>query len=60
GEGLVGILLAILAVIKVGQNSLADVIAFGNLALGQWGSLILFIGLTYILVRKSFNAKLEE
>jgi len=60
GEGLVGILLAIFAVIKVGGKSLGDIIAFGNLALGQWGSLILFIGLTYILVRKSFNAKLED
>jgi len=60
GEGLIGILLAVLAIIKVGSKPLADIVAFGNLALGQWGSLILFIGLTFILVRKSFHAKVEE
>lgn len=60
GEGLIGILLAIFAIIPVASGSLADVIAFGNLALGQIGSLVLFAGLAYLLIRKSFFAKVEE
>ncbi len=43
GEGLIGILLAVLAIIPVGLDSLgetitvADKVAFGNNVLGQWG-----------------------
>src|SRR5699024_3854858 len=50
GEGLIGILLAILAIIPVGASTAADKIAFGNNALGQWGSLIFFAGLAYLLI----------
>lgn len=60
GEGLIGILLAILAVIPMGGATVADRIAFGNDLLGQWGSLIAFGGLAYLLVRKSFLIKMEE
>ena len=60
GEGLIGILLALLAIIKVGGRPLAEIVAFGNLALGQLGSLLVFGGLAFILVRKSFFAKVED
>ena len=43
GEGLVGVLLAIFAVIKIGENSLADIIDLsGFINLGQIGSIIFF------------------
>jgi len=60
GEGLIGILLAVFAIIPTASGYLADTIAIGNLALGQWGSLILFAGLAYLLIRKSFYAKTEK
>lgn len=60
GEGLVGILLAVMAIIPVGGVTLADKVAFGNYALGQWGSLVFFAGLAYLLIRKSFYAKIEK
>ena len=66
GEGLIGILLAILAIIPVGIDAagdtitVADKIAFGNVVLGQWGSIVFFIGLAFLLIRKSFYAKVEK
>lgn len=66
GEGLVGILLAILAVIPLGQDatgasiSIGDKIAFGNDALGQWGSLAFFALLAFGLIRYSFFAQEEN
>lgn len=60
GEGLIGVLLAIMAVIPVGSGTLEDVVGFGNLVLGQWGSLLFFMGLALILVKKSFFAKIED
>ncbi|MCF6464758.1 OPT/YSL family transporter, partial [Clostridium sp. Cult2] len=66
GEGLIGILLAILAIIPVGIDAagdtitVADKIAFGNAVLGQWGSIIFFAGLAFLLIRKSFFAKVEK
>ncbi|NLW22050.1 MAG: oligopeptide transporter, OPT family [Tissierellia bacterium] len=60
GEGLIGILLAVLAIIPVGGTTLADKVAFGNYALGQWGSLVFFGGLALLLIKNSFLAKVEE
>ncbi|MBC7087626.1 MAG: oligopeptide transporter, OPT family [Tissierellales bacterium] len=61
GEGVIGILLAVFAIIPLSSEiSLGEKIAIGNNVLGQWGSLILFLGLAYILVRKSFYAKKEN
>ena len=43
GEGLVGVLLAIFAVIKIGESSLADIINLSDFVnLGQIGSVIFF------------------
>ena len=43
GEGLVGVLLAIFAVIKIGKSSLADIINLSDFVnLGQIGSVIFF------------------
>lgn len=51
GEGLVGILLAVFAIIPVGGGSLGDAIDFsGKLNLGNWGGLIFFALLTATLV----------
>ncbi len=61
GEGVIGIILAVLAIIPLSSgNSVGEAIAVGNNVLGQWGSLILFLGLAYILIRKSFYAKKEN
>lgn len=61
GEGVIGILLAVLAIIPLSSGmSVGETIAVGNNVLGQWGSLILFLGLAYILIRKSFYAKKEN
>lgn len=49
GEGLVGILLAIFAVIKVGGQSLGDAINMGD-KLGNMGGLIFFIALMVSMV----------
>lgn len=56
GEGLIGILLAILAVIPTGAGgkSVGDVIAVGNNVLGQWGSIIFFALLCLTLIKRSF------
>lgn len=56
-----GILLAVLAIIPAGVDStVADKIGFGNNVLGQWGSLAFFAGLAYLLIKKSFFAKIEK
>ncbi len=67
GEGLIGILLAILAIIPVGLDAaggetitLADKIGFGNSILGQWGSILFFGLLSFILIKQSFFAKREN
>ncbi len=61
GEGLIGILLAVLAIIPAGVDlTVADRIGFGNNILGQWGSLAFFAGLAYLLIKKSFFAKIEK
>ncbi len=61
GEGVIGIILAILAIIPLsGGGSVGEAIAVGNNVLGQWGSLILFCGLAFLLIRKSFYAKKES
>ena len=66
GEGLIGILLAVLAVIPAGLNAagkkitVADKISFGNNILGQWGSLAFFALLTLLLIKNSFFKKQEN
>lgn len=61
GEGVIGILLAVLAIMPLaGGKSVGEAIAVGNNVLGQWGSLILFGGLAFLLIRKSFYAKKES
>jgi uncharacterized oligopeptide transporter (OPT) family protein len=61
GEGVIGILLAVLAIIPLsGGRSVGEAIAVGNNVLGQWGSLILFCGLAFLLIRKSFYAKKDN
>src|SRR5699024_2523353 len=60
GEGLIGILLAVFAIIPTAAGNLGETIGFGNQALGQIGSLVFFGGLAYLLIRKSFFAKIEE
>lgn len=50
GEGLVGILLAVFAVIKVGGTSLGDIIGSClPFSLGNWGGLVIFAALTATL-----------
>ena len=52
GEGIVGILLAVFAIIKVGGKSLGEWINFsGTFSLGNWGGLVIFALLAYTLIR---------
>ena len=66
GEGLIGILLAILAIIPVGLDAagetitVADKVAFGNNVLGQWGSILFFGLLAFTLIKHSFLVKKEN
>ena len=66
GEGLIGILLAVLAIIPVGLDAagetitLADKIGFGNNILGQWGSVLFFGLLSFTLIKHSFFVKREN
>lgn len=66
GEGLIGILLAILAIIPAGvtaagkSRSIGDIIGFGNNLLGQWGSIAFFVLLCISLIRRSFWINTEE
>lgn len=51
GEGIVGILLAVFAVIQVGERSLGDIINISGIcSLGNWGGLVVFALLTATLV----------
>lgn len=51
GEGIVGILLAVFAVIQVGERSLGDIINISGIcSLGNWGGLLVFALLTATLV----------
>lgn len=66
GEGLIGILLAVLAIIPAGLNAagksitVGDRLAFGNNVLGQWGSVVFFGLLAGMLIKYSFFFKAEE
>ena len=52
GEGIVGILLAVFAIINVGGKSLGEWIDFsGKFSLGNWGGLVIFALLAYTLIR---------
>lgn len=52
GEGIVGILLAVFAIINVGGRSLGEWIDFsGKFSLGNWGGLVIFALLAYTLIR---------
>jgi putative OPT family oligopeptide transporter len=61
GEGLIGITLAILAVIptKVAGVSVLDKIAFGNEVLGKYGALAVFGLLVFSLIKNSFLKKVN-
>lgn len=51
GEGIVGILLAVFAIINVGEKSLGELLNLsGSITLGNWGGLIVFALLSYTLV----------
>lgn len=61
GEGLVGILLAILAVWNIGDQSVSDIIDLSarNISIGRIGGLIVFAGLLftiYLFAKKGENA----
>ncbi|WP_084604168.1 OPT family oligopeptide transporter [Sporanaerobacter acetigenes] len=60
GEGLIGILLAILAVIQVGEGSVLDKVAFGDEVLGKYGAVVFFIILIMTLLKYSTWKKTEE
>ncbi len=60
GEGLVGIILAIFAVIPVGYETVGDKVAFGNEILGKYGSVAFFILLIITLLKYSMWIKAEE
>lgn len=66
GEGLIGILIAVLAVIKVGKDAAGDsitaasIIAFGHGKLGQIGALVMFGLLILSLIKVSFGKKVES
>ncbi|WP_431188425.1 OPT/YSL family transporter [Caloranaerobacter azorensis] len=60
GEGLLGILLAIFAVIPIEDKTLGDVIAFGDGVLGKYGALIMFILLVLTLMKYSIWKKVED
>ena len=54
GEGLVGILLAVFALISYKGRTIADIIDMGNV-LGYVGSIIFFAALIFIMVRSSLK-----
>ncbi|WP_352420387.1 oligopeptide transporter, OPT family [Proteiniborus sp.] len=59
GEGLIGITLAVLAVIPAGTGTVGDMLAFGNNILGKYGSVVLFAFLAVSLMRYSFWKKAD-
>ncbi len=67
GEGVIGIILAILAVIPAGTSAtgealtVADKVAFGNEALGKVGAIIFFALLAISLLKKfTMEKKLKK
>lgn len=61
GEGLVGVLLAIFALINVGGNSLADIINISEkVNFGQIGALVFFAVLVYTLLKYTIFYKEKE
>lgn len=60
GEGIIGIVLAILAVIQIGEGSVLDKVAFGNEVLGKYGAVVFFIILIMTLLKYSIWKKAEE
>ncbi|WP_286672854.1 OPT family oligopeptide transporter [Anaeromonas gelatinilytica] len=60
GEGLIGILLAIFAIIPIGAGTLGDSVAFGNGVLGKYGALLTFAVLVFILIKYSILRKIES
>lgn len=61
GEGLVGVLLAIFALINVGGNSLADIINLSEkVNFGQIGALVFFAVLVYTLLKYTIFYKEKE
>lgn len=60
GEGLVGILLAVFAIIKINGEYLGDIINLSDkINLGNWGGLIIFALLTATLVKVIVGKKKE-
>ena len=60
GEGLIGIMLAVFAIINIGDESLGDIINLSEkIDLGNWGGLAFFAVLTaslyYFIVKKKKN-----
>lgn len=61
GEGLVGVLLAVLAIIKIGGKSIGDIINLsGSINLGQIGSIIFFAVLIFTLIKYTILYKDKE
>lgn len=62
GEGLIGIMLAVFAIIKVGKDTtLADVINLSEiLNIGNWGGLLVFAGLTATLCYSVISTKKKK
>lgn len=57
GEGLIGITLAVLAIIPFRTKTVGELLAVGNNILGKYGSLVLFAFLAVSLMRYSFWKK---
>lgn len=61
GEGLVGVLLAVLAIIKIGGNSVGDIINLSeSVNLGQIGSIVFFAILIFTLIKYTILYKDKE
>lgn len=61
GEGLVGVLLAILAIIKIGGNSIADIINVSEtISLGKIGAVVFFAILLFSLIKYTILYKDKE
>lgn len=61
GEGLVGVLLAILAIIKIGGKSIGDIINLsGSINLGQIGAIAFFAVLIFTLLKYTILYKDKE
>lgn len=60
GEGLIGVLLAVFAIIPIGAGSLGDSVAFGDGVLGKYGALLAFAILVFMLIKYSILQKSEN